>query len=134
MKKSALALAIATLLGACAETPDPWLATASGAAAVSAGEASPILTLATAPVDCEGRPAPSVMILQAPALGSVFVEAGERQIDPEGATCPEDALQPIATVFYEATAAGPALDTVVLRATGGPMLPDRDHTIQVRIR
>lgn len=134
MKKSALAVAIMAVIGGCASSGDPWLTTASGAAAVSAGAAAPILTLASDPVDCAPRPAPTVAIVQQPALGSIFVEPSERLIDPEGVVCPADAVQPISTVFYEAASPGPAIDTVVLRETSDAMLPDRDHTIEVRIR
>jgi hypothetical protein len=95
---------------------------------------APILTLAAAPAGCEARPAPTVSVVQAPALGAIFVEEGERPIDATGAACPEDALQPITTVFYEAAAAGPAVDTVVLRETGEGVLAERDHTIEIRIR
>lgn len=134
MKKPVLAVAIATLLGACASPADPWLASGAGAMAVSAGEAAPILTLAVAPVDCEPRPAPTVAIVQEPSLGAVFVEPGERPIDPDGLVCPEDAVQPINTVFYETAAAGPAFDTMVLRETGEGVVVERDHAIQIRIR
>lgn len=134
MRKPATFFAVATLLGACASPGDPWLGTATGAAAVTAGQAAPILTVASPAAGCEARPAPMIAIVQPPALGAIFVEESQRPIDPEGATCPEDALQPVNTAFYETDAAGPAMDSVVLRETGDAVLAERDHVIQIRIR
>ena len=137
MKTAPLAaLAAATLLIGCGESPDPWQAVASFATTAQPGVPVLLRTHGHFRPEAEGcavEPAPAIEIVQDGSLGVLNVEFESEAIVLPDTPCDGQSLD-VAAVYYEATPEATGIDTVVYRELRAGVGPDTTFTAQAQVR
>jgi hypothetical protein len=126
-------LAVAGLLSACAEAPDPWTAQAAFASAAQPGVSTLIATHASIGPDCAVGEPPALDVVTQGTLGAISIGPATQTIVAPDQEC--DGQEAAATgVYYQAPAGVTGVDTVVYRELRAPAAPDVIHTGGIRVR
>jgi hypothetical protein len=133
MRLMPLALAASSLLlTACADAPDPWIASTSHAADATAGAATLLRNHYAFDESCIAV-APPVEIVQQGTLGAASVASASETIEDPDNEC-DGSVANGTGVYYEAASGVSGIDTIVYREFMEGAEPDRIHTVSVRVR
>ncbi len=134
MKYASVSLVVAVLaISGCASDPaNPWVAQQAYATGAAPGAPRLLRAHYTLGAECAALPAPGIEVLQPGLLGTVTAGPTNETIVAPDTPC-DGVVVPATGVYYEPSGAA-GIDHVVYREIRPGPLPDRDYTVDVRVR